>query len=204
MTFNNIQQTYQLSPDAMERLEHYVQLLLKWNVKINLIGKTTESDIWERHIVDALQLLKYIPQSAKTLTDFGTGAGIPGVILALTGKLEHIHLIESNRKKCAFLNEAASLATGQVTIHAERIENLAPWASDIITARALAPLNQLASLTYPFTKTETILLLHKGKQVAEEIEKWHQDWGGDVIRHQSQTSTLSTVIEIKNMTPKGV
>ena len=95
-----------VSRETILRWERYVEDLLKWNKQINLIGPLTEGDIWRRHILDSAQLLPHIPSDAKTITDFGTGAGLPGLIIALAENYD-VHLVESNRKKTSFLHHIA-------------------------------------------------------------------------------------------------
>jgi 16S rRNA (guanine527-N7)-methyltransferase len=118
-----------------------------------LIGKTTESDIWSRHILDAAQLLPLIPKGTKVLTDFGSGAGIPAIILSILAApehIEHIHVVEAVGKKTNFMKEAVRTLNLSMTVHNDRIEKITPWPCDVITARAFAPLPSLLNYVQPF------------------------------------------------------
>ena len=108
-----------------EKLELFVTTLLKWNEKINLVAKATEEEIWNRHILDSAQLLKFIPDTKAKIVDLGSGAGFPGLVLAIMG-YENVTLIESDNKKSVFLQEAARITGTKVQIINERIENVAP------------------------------------------------------------------------------
>ena len=95
-----------VSRETIERLERYAALLIKWNKTVNLVGRSTIADLWRRHMLDSAQLFPYLPKSAGRLVDFGSGAGFPGLVLAIMGAPD-VHLVEANARKCAFLREAA-------------------------------------------------------------------------------------------------
>ena len=110
-----------VSRETFEKLIAYAELLLKWQSKINLVGKNTISDLWDRHMLDSIQLNKWIPNETNIITDFGSGAGFPGLVLAIVcGKT--VHLIEASKKKSAFLREAARITQAPVILHEGRIE----------------------------------------------------------------------------------
>lgn len=187
---------------VFESLEKYTALLSKWNGTTNLIGRSTEVDIVSRHLIDSAQLLPYLPPETETLTDFGSGAGFPGIILALAG-VPNVHLVESNRKKAAFLNEASRLCPNRVTIHTDRIESLVPWETDVITARALAPLDRLLAYSYPFYQQKKCLPLYlKGSTLKEEILLADICWSFDYVLHQSMTDNSGQIIALFHMEPK--
>ena len=128
----------------MQRLETYAGLLVKWQAKINLVGPATLPDLWRRHFLDSAQLLPLLPAAAGTLADLGSGAGFPGLVLAIMTDWR-VHLLDSDQRKCAFLRQVA-LDCGvldRVTIHAKRIEQVTGIAADVVTARACAPLGEL-------------------------------------------------------------
>lgn len=158
------------SREAFEKIEAFIGLLEKWNPRINLIRYRDHAELWERHILDCARLLFLIPPKTTILTDFGSGGGFPGIILALLKPMT-VHLIESDERKCAFLFEASHSITPSVQIHTARIEALAPWESDVLTARALAPLKKLIPLTEGFIQKTKICLFQKGENGVEEMEE---------------------------------
>jgi 16S rRNA (guanine527-N7)-methyltransferase len=129
-----------VSRETLARLEAYAALLLAWNRRVNLVGRGTEEDLWRRHMLDSAQLHPLIPAGARTLVDLGSGAGFPGLVLAILGG-PHVHLVESDQRKAVFLREAARVTGAAAMVHAIRIEAAPPLAADIVTARALAPLD---------------------------------------------------------------
>jgi 16S rRNA (guanine527-N7)-methyltransferase len=170
-----------VSRETLDRLDRFVETLLAWQQRINLIAPSTEPKLWTRHIADSLQLLALAPQ-AKTWVDLGSGGGFPGLVIAcaLADKPgARVHLVESSTKKAAFLREAARAAGAPAQIHAIRIEdfveNLA-MAVDVVTARALAPLARLLAATYPLLKTGTLGLFPKGQDVDAELTEAAKCW----------------------------
>jgi len=171
---NTIENQFNVSRETLDKFDIYIDLLKKWQSKINLVGPSTIEYIWGRHIADSLQLLKYMPLDMKNYIDLGSGAGIPGFILAIyyNDPSINFHLIESNHKKCAFLQTVSTFCDVPVIIHEDRIENLHidnEMKADVITARALAPLNKLIDLSSPFMWKKTLLLLQRGKDVKSEL-----------------------------------
>jgi len=164
-----------VSRETLARLEAYVALLRTWNPRINLVSAASLGDVWRRHILDSGQLLRHLPGGTRVLVDLGSGAGLPGLILAILGVPE-VHLIESDRRKAAFLREAARVAGASVTLHVERIEAVPPFAADVITARALAPLPQLLAWSERFIGENTVCLFLKGAEVADELTGAQREW----------------------------
>lgn len=153
----------------MERLQRYAEALERWQKRINLVSRATLSDLWRRHMLDSAQLLPLIPVRATRLTDLGSGAGFPGLVLAILGVPE-VHLVECDARKCTFLREAARLTnTKNVTVHNRRVEEMPPETFDVVTARALARLPELLRLARRFAGPETVLLFPKGRGIAEEL-----------------------------------
>lgn len=205
-----------LTPDHHEsilvELHHYTNLLLKWNQHYNLIGRTTEADIWQRHILDSIQLWPHLPESSESLTDFGSGAGLPVVVLAILAKhlrpQLQLHAIDSSQKKASFLQVAVgTLSLPNLTIHGQRIEHLPPWPSDIITARAFAPLPSLLEATHPFSHTDTRWILLKGINAQEEISNAAKEWQFTSQLHPanaaySPSQAAGAVLELTHVIPK--
>ncbi len=157
-----------VSRETLDRLVVYVDLLTAWNQRINLVGRNTIGDIWRRHILDCAQLHKLLPRGTRVLVDLGSGAGLPGLILAAMG-IEGVHLVESDQRKCAFLREAARVMGVTVQIHAQRIEDVTGFAAGAVTARALAPLDQLIDLSKKFSTPQTVFLFLKGESAEVEL-----------------------------------
>ncbi len=171
---------YDVSRETIDRLQAYVALLLKWQSKINIIGPSTADQVWERHIADSLQLTalirKYVSGSAVSVLDLGTGAGLPGVPLALhlmqTGA-PFVHLVDSNAKKAAFLREAVRQTEIDAQVYCNRIEDIeyaqVQPVPSIIVSRALAPLDQLSAWALPWIERGAIGMFLKGRSVEKEI-----------------------------------
>ncbi len=165
-----------VSRETMAALDTYLALLRHWQRAINLVGASTLDDPWRRHILDCGQLRAHVPEAAKTLVDLGSGAGLPGLVLAILGVPE-VHLVESDRRKAAFLREAAiRLGLGGVTVHACRIEAAPALAADLVTARALAPLPRLLELAAPFLGPGTRCLFLKGRETGAELTEARESW----------------------------
>lgn len=187
-----------VSRETQERLEAYVALLLKWQNAINLIGPGTIKDVWSRHIHDCGQLMPYIPLSTNTVVDLGSGAGLPGMVLAIMGQA-NITLIESDSRKCAFLREAARETNSDVNIIDSRIEEVKNMGADVVTARALAPLERLLDLSKSVTKPNTIYLFLKGKGLKNELTYLKNNWSMDVEVHPSATSPDGAILKMESV-----
>lgn len=164
-----------VSRETMARLEDYVRLLAAWNKRINLVGRNTIGDVWQRHILDSTQLMAHLPPGTRRLVDLGSGAGLPGLVLAILGVPE-VHLIESDRRKAVFLAEAIRLTRAPARLHVSRAEDLSRLSADALTARACANLRDLLALAQPFIGSTTICLFHKGKNVGAELTEAATDW----------------------------
>jgi 16S rRNA (guanine527-N7)-methyltransferase len=168
--------TIDVSRETLDRLTVYLDLLRRWQRAINLVGPATLADPWRRHILDSAQLAAHLPSAAGSLVDLGSGAGLPGMVLALLG-VPGVHLIESDPRKAQFLREVARTTGASVVIHAERIEHLAGWPADVITARALAPLPRLLTLAERFLTPATVCLFLKGgATIPQELTDAAGDW----------------------------
>ena len=194
---------HDVSRETARLLDIYVEQLTRWQSVKNLVGPATLAEVWHRHVADALQLLALAPE-ARTWVDLGSGAGIPGLILAIAGRVRsglHVHLIESNARKCAFLTETARLTGAPVTIHNARIEaaigGLA--GADIVCARALAPLTQLLAWTEPLLKTGTTGLFPKGRDAAAELTEADREWtfARDLI--PSRTDSQARIVRVTSL-----
>jgi 16S rRNA (guanine527-N7)-methyltransferase len=165
-----------VSRETLERLTVYLELLRRWQRAINLVGSSTLADPWRRHFLDSAQLAARVPAGATSLVDLGSGAGFPGMVLALLG-VRGVNLIESDRRKAQFLREVARATGAPVAVHAERIERMPRRPAEVITARALAPLPRLLVLAERFLASDSVCLFLKGQSAERELtdarESWH-------------------------------
>jgi 16S rRNA (guanine527-N7)-methyltransferase len=192
-----IRQFYNLSDKALSNLEQFVDLLLTHNQSHNLIGNSTIENLWQRHILDSAQLLKYIDNKNLITGDFGSGAGFPALVLSILG-LKEVHLIEKSFRKCQFLELAKKFSDNKIVIHQKDVEELSGIKFDLIISRAFAPMDRLLTTIKPFAKKETIGIFLKGKNLTQELvvaKKLHQF---TYETYPSITSEESAVIIIKN------
>lgn len=202
----DIEKKYNVSHETYEKLKNYQALVLEWNSKFNLISKSTEATIWERHIVDSLQLIKYIINEDKILLDLGSGAGFPGVVLAIACQEIYpdlqINLVESIGKKTAFLHAVNEQLNLNMEIHQERIEKLNIGKVDVITSRALAVLPKLLDYAKPFCKKETRLILPKGENWSLENDEALMKWLYNYEVYNSDTSDVGKILRISDLRRK--
>ncbi len=185
-----------VSRETLDRLEAYAELLRKWAQRINLVGGSTLDDLWHRHMLDSAQLRQHIPNDAQVLVDFGSGAGFPGLVLAIMG-VPDVHLIESNQRKGAFLREAARITGTPVTVHSARAESLSGWKADVVTARALAPLPILLEYAAPFVSPSTLCLFLKGRRVDDELTETQKRWNITYDIFSSLTDPEGSIVRLE-------
>jgi 16S rRNA (guanine527-N7)-methyltransferase len=186
-----------VSRETLARLETHVALLRHWQKRINLVAEATLDDVWRRHVLDSGQLRAIRPHLPAPWYDLGSGAGFPGLVLSLLG-LGQVRLVESDQRKCAFLNEAKRLAGAEATVHAGRIETLSGPAA-AITARALAPLPRLLELAAALIGPETELWLWKGQDVEVELTEAAKCWSMRVDRHASLSDPRGTILHLREV-----
>lgn len=165
-----------VSRETLERLDAFAALVLAWNRTINLISKGDEAAIWPRHITDSLNLLPFLPPEFERAVDLGSGAGFPGLVLALaTGR--HFDLIEADQRKASFLREASRITGAPVGVHCARAETVTLPLATLITARAVAPLTQLLAWASPMLAPAGVCVFPKGRTAVEELTaaagQWH-------------------------------
>jgi 16S rRNA (guanine527-N7)-methyltransferase len=187
-----------VSRETMERLSAYVGLLSSWNRRINLVGRDTIGDVWRRHILDSAQLFPLIPAKSRSLVDLGSGAGLPGLVLAVMGVPE-VHLIEADQRKAAFLREAVRVTGAPAVVHAQRIDRVPPFAADVVTARALAPLPELLEICQPFQGPRTICLFPRGRMVEQELTMLGEAWNIRIDRHPSLTDPSGCILRLEGV-----
>ena len=202
----NVAEKYNVSRETISELETFQKMVLEWNNKFNLISKSSEKDVWQRHIIDSLQLQQFINSNDKILYDMGSGAGFPALVLAIIGKEKfpnlQISLIESIGKKVIFLNEVKNTLNLNINVIQDRIENLKLPKADIITSRALASLDKLLKYAFPFCNKNTKLVFPKGEKWQEEIATAQKEWNFDFEIFPSQTSQTGKILYIKNIRRK--
>jgi len=187
-----------VSRETLARLEAYAELLIRWSARINLIGRDTLADLWRRHILDSGQLARFIPSSARSLIDLGSGAGLPGLVLAILG-VRGVELVEADSRKAAFLREAARVAGAEVTIRPCRIQAVTPHPVDVVTARACAPLDRLLDLAAPFLAPDTLCLFPKGERFKEELTLARKAWTMKVSVEQSLSDRRGVVLRLQQV-----
>jgi 16S rRNA (guanine527-N7)-methyltransferase len=184
-----------VSRETQQKLDLYASLLLKWNRKINLISRHSEGDLWQRHFEDALQLVPLIPSRVQRAADLGSGAGFPGMVLAIATGISFT-LIEADQRKAAFLREVAAAVSAPAAILPCRIESAHIEACDLVTARALAPLSDLLALTLPLLKPGGAALFPKGGHAEEDLTNAKHGWHMKVERHQSVTDPQGVILRL--------
>jgi 16S rRNA (guanine527-N7)-methyltransferase len=190
-------------------LESFAALLLKWNAVQNLVSRETEKDLWQRHIVDSLQILPLIGHNAErhlNALDVGSGGGLPALPLAiaLKGSGARFTLVEPIAKKVAFLRTVIRELGLPAKVHAGRIEEIDSRETlpDLITSRALAELSGLCALIHRFFGPETVAILHKGRDHAVELSESRLAWDFDVVLTNSATDERGVLLRITNLRPK--
>jgi 16S rRNA (guanine527-N7)-methyltransferase len=193
---NNFLSTFDISRETIESLKNYQELVIKWNKTINLVSNNSLKGFWERHIVDSLQLIKFIDNKDISIIDVGSGAGLPGIILSIAG-IKNVTLVESDSRKSAFLLQAAGISSNKINIVNNRIENIS-LNCDILTCRAWTNIDNILNLTSNIKVNDRYLLL-KGESYEGELEVAKQNWKFDYTETDSITSATGKVIEIKNI-----
>lgn len=192
-----------VSRETELRLERYEALLLKWNARINLVSRADLSDLRRRHFADSAQLLSLACDGAAHWVDFGAGGGFPGLVIAILAAEimpgMRMTLVESDRRKAAFLATAARELCLDIRLIADRIENLEPLDADIVSARALAPLDKLLSFAQVHMKPGGTAVFPKGARAEEEISMASESWSFSCTRVASATDPQAVILSIKEI-----
>ena len=231
--------------ETLSRLSTFVNLLIEWNGRLNLVAASTLPDVWRRHVLDSAQLAPLIPDQARTIIDLGSGAGFPGLVLAIMlgagplpplrgpppppagegsrgvahpppqagevaggakrrqteGGLLTVHLIESTQKKCRFLEDVAKATEAPVRVHWARAEDIRGLKADVVTARAVAPLDRLFGLAHPFFGPATIGLFLKGRSLNDELTRASKSWKLDATPIPSRSDPSGSILRVTGLTP---
>ena len=180
---------------TLDRLERYVDLLATWQRRINLVSATSLADVWRRHVLDSAQLHSLLPARAGVVLDMGSGAGFPGMVLAIMGG-HQVHLVESDARKCVFLGEVNRITGAGAVIDSCRIEDMFPLAADVVTARALARVDRLLDYAEPFLERKAICLFLKGNKVEEELTESKKKWKMTITRIESASHSSGTILKL--------
>jgi len=197
-----------VSRETLARLDKFVALLLDWQTRMNLVSAASIRQVWTRHIADSLQLLA-LAADARVWLDLGSGAGFPGIVLAcaLADTPEAtVHLVESTGKKAAFLREAAAVTAAPAIVHHARIEEVGRRGAirpDVVTARALAPLDGLLTYVEPWLKTGAQALFPKGQDVEAELTETSKYWTIAASLVPSRTSPDSQIVVVRSAIRRG-
>lgn len=196
-------ENFAVSRETMERLETFAAAVIAENSRQNLISAETVPEIWARHILDSAQLGKLgSAESNAPWLDLGTGAGFPGLVIAMLSTRRMI-LVESRRKRIDFLNhQIESFGLHHVSVHGGRLETLNPVAAGVISARAFAPLPRLLALAHRFSTEETLWLLPKGRSAREELESVRGSWQGAFHVKPSLTDAEAAIIVASGVKPR--
>lgn len=190
------------TPAQVERLAAYLDLLNRWQHRINLVGPATLADPWRRHVLDSAQLVPLIPAAAESLVDLGSGAGFPGLVVAILADVR-VTLVESDARKAAFLAEAARITATRAAIRVGRIESLSPEPADVVTARALAPLPKLLEYAVKWLAPNGVCLFPKGRAVAGELTAAERTWKMRRALLPSQTDREAAILRIDGISRRA-
>ncbi len=188
-------------PDSARsaRLATYTELLLRWNATINLVSARTAAEVEHRHVADSLQLLPLLPP-AGPIADLGSGAGLPGLVLAAALPERELHLVESDRRKSAFMIDAAGrMGLARVTIHPQRIEQATLPPITAMTARALAPLDILMGFAARILAPGGVAILPKGRNAEQELTAAAAHWHFTTERFDSRTDPEATILRLSEI-----
>jgi 16S rRNA (guanine527-N7)-methyltransferase len=188
-----------MPPETIARLRAYESLIRRWSPAINLVSKADLENLWPRHIEDSLALIPHIPENTTHAIDLGSGAGFPGLVLAIATNIPFT-LIESDKRKAAFLTDAARQLAAPAKVLAQRIEDAKPDPAPLITARALAPLDKLLALAAPHLAPGGICLFPKGETAETEITTAESHWHMNIERCKTAQGHILKVSQLRHAT----
>ncbi|MBE0413861.1 16S rRNA (guanine(527)-N(7))-methyltransferase RsmG [Yoonia sp.] len=192
-----------VSRETIADLQAFAALVEKWTPRINLISRASVPELWNRHIIDSMQLYLLAPADYQTWVDLGSGGGFPGIVMAIIGKAEqpnaHFTLIESDQRKSSFLRTASRELSLPVTVIADRIEEVVPQNADIVSARALTSVSGLLPLIHRHLQPDGVALLHKGQRYEAELAEARQSWQFDLEASPSLTDSAARLLTLKRI-----
>jgi 16S rRNA (guanine527-N7)-methyltransferase len=198
-----LQQSLHVPRETLDRLGRFVEFLSEEANRQNLIARSTMASVWARHIVDSAQLIHLAGPAPRTWIDLGSGAGFPGLIVAVLTEC-HVTLVEERRKRVEFLKEAVELLAleQQVSIYAGRAEIAPDLGYDVISARAFAPLDRMFGIAERLANPDTLWLLPKGKNAQPELDAAAVTWQGSFRLEPSVTDPASAILVARNVRPR--
>ncbi len=192
-----------VSRETLVKLDNLLALVEKWNPAINMVAPGSLADAWQRHVLDSAQVFQFIPPLTRKVADFGSGAGFPGLVLAIMAQAAlpnlRMTLVESDKRKAVFLNQAAQQLGLSATVLTDRAEVLAPLGADVVTARALAPLATLCGIAGRHLGAGGVAVFPKGGQAAKELEEAAAHWNFQVDEAQSKTDPAGRILTLKSI-----
>ena len=197
MTPGDVARLLSVSRETIDKFRAYLTLLEKWQAQINLVANSTLAEAWQRHILDSGQLAAFYPPQTKNIMDVGSGAGFPGLVLAIMGGVT-VDLVESDQRKAVFLSTVIRELGLPAKVHNQRIETLPRLSPDVITARALAPVPKLLKLIENQLSPESVCLFLKGAAVQDELTNLRTYSTMDATTHPSLSGPTGVVLELKN------
>ena len=193
---------FNLNKKQVEKIDFFITSIINFNQHTNLIGKSTIENIWDRHVLDCLQLTKYINNKKLKILDLGTGAGLPGVLLSIVG-YQNVLMIDSIKKKTDFVKKTIKELSLSAKIQNKRIEKAPISQHDIIVSRALAPLTKLLTYARMYSNKNTTSLFLKGRNVNNEINKTMKEFFFDFEKIESISSGDGCILQVKNIKAKN-
>jgi len=198
VTPDDIARLLDVSRETIDKFQAYLTLLEKWQRQINLVANSTLAEAWQRHILDSGQLVALYPPQTKRVMDIGSGAGFPGLVLAIMGGVT-VDLVESDQRKAVFLSTVIRELGLPAKVHNQRIETLPRLFPDVITARAVAPVPKLLKLIENQLHPEIVCLFLKGAAVEDELTNLQTYSTMESTTHLSLSGPTGVVLELKNM-----
>mgnify|MGYP001212938581 CR=1 FL=1 len=196
MTADDVKKLLNVPRETLDKFESYLEFLEKWQCRVNLVSRSTLADAWQRHILDSAQLARLYPPETKKILDVGSGAGFPGLVLAIMGGV-FVDLVESDQRKAAFLSTVIRSLELPAKVHNQRIESMPNLLPDVVTARALAPVSKLLKLIENQISSDTICLFLKGASVEDELTDVQSYPTMIYTTHPSLSSPNGIIVELK-------
>ncbi|MFL2841971.1 MAG: 16S rRNA (guanine(527)-N(7))-methyltransferase RsmG [Candidatus Puniceispirillaceae bacterium] len=197
MTPDQVGELLNVSRETIDKFQVYLTLLEKWQRRINLVSNSTLADAWQRHILDSGQLAAYCPSQTRYILDVGSGAGFPGLVLAIMGDVT-VDLVEADQRKAVFLSTVIRELGLTAKVHSQRIETMPNLHPDVITARALAPVPKLLNLIKTQINPECVCLFLKGESVEDELTNLQSYSNMVATTHPSLSGSNGVVLEMNN------
>lgn len=189
-----------VSRETIEKLEIFAQLIEKWTKTINLISPSSIPELWDRHILDSVQVYQLAPKRWQSWVDLGSGGGLPGIVVAiLDERSQPITLVESDKRKCLFLKTVRRELSLDIRVCDERIEDATLGPATVVSARALAPLDKLLGYCHNLLSPDGVALFSKGVRYQDELDEAATSWHFDVTAHPSQTEPDARILKISRI-----